>query len=219
MAATPPPWLDPAIAAYSAEHSHLPDALQRRLIAETATLGPAAGMQISPLQGAFMELFVRAVGAKRALEVGTFTGYSALCIARALPDDGRLVCCDVNAEWTAIGRRYWDEAGVGHKLELRLGPGLETVRALPEAEQFDVAFVDADKGGYSSYIDEIVPRLRRNGVILVDNTLWSGRVLDRADDSRDTPVLRAFNDKVTADGRLFTVQLPIADGLTLLQKL
>ena len=219
MASTPPEWLDPAIADYAGEHSHRPDALQRRLIAETARLGRAAGMQISPLQGAFMELFVRAIGARQALEVGTFTGYSALCVARALPDDGHLLCCDVNAEWTAIGRRYWDEAGVGHKIELRLGPGLDTLRALPVAEQFDVAFVDADKGGYPSYLDEIVPRLRPHGVILVDNTLWSGRVLDAADDSTNTTALRAFNDNVTADSRLFSVLLPMADGLTLIQKL
>jgi caffeoyl-CoA O-methyltransferase len=218
MASTPPEWLDPAIAAYAAEHSQLPDALQRRLIAETATLGRAAGMQISPLQGAFMELFVRAVRARRALELGTFTGYSALCVARALPDDGRLLCCDVNAEWTAIGRRYWAEAGVDHKIELRLGPAIETLRALPKDEQFDVAFVDADKGGYANYLDEIVPRLRPGGVILVDNTLWSGHVLDAADQTRDSAALRAFNDMVTADPRLFTVLLPMGDGLTLIQK-
>src|SRR6478609_8346010 len=153
MASTSPPWLTPEIARYAEDHSTAPDDLQRRLIAETAALGRAAVMQISPLQGAFMELFVRAIGARRALEVGTFTGYSALCVARALPDDGRLLCCDVNEEWTTIARRYWDEAGVGHKIELRLGPAIDTLRALPATEQFDIAFVDADKSSYPAYID------------------------------------------------------------------
>ena len=120
-----------------------------------------------------MEMLVRATGARRALEVGTFTGYSALCIARGLPDDGRLLCCDVNETWTAIGRRYWDEAGVGDKIELRIGPAIDTLRALPATEQFDLAFVDADKSGYPAYIDAIVPRLRAGGLILVDNTLRS----------------------------------------------
>ena len=121
-----------------------------------------------------MELLVRAVGARQALEIGTFTGYSALCIARGLPRDGHLLCCDVNETWTAIGRRYWDEAGVGDKIELRIGPAIDTVRVLPPAEQFDFVFVDADKSGYPAYIDAIAPRLRPGGVILVDNTLRSG---------------------------------------------
>jgi len=175
-------------------------------------------MQISPLQGAFMEMLVRAVGARRALEVGTFTGYSALCIARALPDDGRLLCCDVNETWTAIGRRYWDEAGLGHKVDLRIGPAIETLRALPPAEQFDVAFVDADKGGYPAYIDEIVPRLGTGGLILVDNTLRGGTVADPTVTDDDTEAMRRFNDRVAADPRVVCVLLPLSDGLTLLQK-
>ena len=120
-------------------------------------------MQISPSQGAFMELLTRVTGARRAVEVGTFTGYSALCIARGLPDDGRLLCCDVSEEWTAIGRRYWDEAGVDDKIELRIGPAIDTLRALPADEQFDLAFVDADKSGYPAYFEEILPRLRAGG--------------------------------------------------------
>src|SRR5215218_735179 len=141
MASDAPPWLAPPVAAYADAHTAPPTELQRRLIAETAALGRVAGMQISPLQGAFMELLVRAVGARHALEVGTFTGYSALCIARGLPDDGRLLCCDVNETWTGVGRRYWDEAGVGHKIALRIGPAIDTLRALPLEEQFDLAFV------------------------------------------------------------------------------
>ena len=218
MASTSPPWLTPEIARYAEDHSTAPDDLQRRLIAETAALGRAAVMQISPLQGAFMELFVRAIGARRALEVGTFTGYSALCVARALPDDGRLLCCDVNEEWTTIARRYWDEAGVGHKIELRLGQAIDTLRALTVEEQFDVAFVDADKPSYPAYVDEIVPRLRRDGVIMVDNTLWSGHVADPTIDDPGTAAMRAFNDRVAADDRLCSVLLPISDGLTLLRK-
>jgi predicted O-methyltransferase YrrM len=218
MASDAPPWLAPQIADYADAHSSPPDELQRRLIAETAALGRAAGMQISPIQGAFMELLVRAVGARRVLEVGTFTGYSALCMARGLPDDGRLLCCDVNAAWTAIGRRYWDEAGVGHKIDLRLGPAVTTLRALPAGEQFDLAFVDADKSGYPDYIAEIVPRLRRGGLILVDNTLRSGTVADPKVTDDDTASMRRFNDAVAGDERLSSVLLPIADGLTFLQK-
>jgi caffeoyl-CoA O-methyltransferase len=218
MASTSPPWLTTEIARYADDHSTAPDDLQRRLIAETAALGRAAVMQISPLQGAFMELFGRAIGARRALEVGTFTGYSALCVARALPDDGRLLCCDVNEEWTTIARRYWDEAGVGEKIELRLGPAIDTLRALAVEEQFDIAFVDADKPSYPAYVDEIVPRLRRDGVIMVDNTLWSGNVADPIIDDPGTVAMRAFNDRVAADDRLRRVLLPISDGLTLLQK-
>lgn len=218
MASDAPPWLSPAIAAYTDAHTAPPTELQQRLIAETGKLGRAAVMQISPLQGAFMEMLVRAVGARRALEVGTFTGYSALCIARALPDDGRLLCCDVNETWTAIGRRYWDEAGLGHKVDLRIGPAIETLRALPPAEQFDVAFVDADKGGYPAYIDEIVPRLGTGGLILVDNTLRGGTVADPTVTDDDTEAMRRFNDRVAADPRVVCVLLPLSDGLTLLQK-
>jgi caffeoyl-CoA O-methyltransferase len=218
MASDAPPWLAAPIASYADAHTAPPTELQQRLIAETATLGRASGMQISPLQGAFMELLVRAVGARRALEIGTFTGYSALCIARGLPADGRLLCCDVNETWTAIGRRYWDEAGVGPKIELRIGPAIDTVRALPAEEQFDLAFVDADKSGYPDYIEAIVPRLRTGGLILVDNTLRSGTVTEPDVTDADTAAMRRFNDNVASDERLWSVLLPIADGLTLLLK-
>jgi caffeoyl-CoA O-methyltransferase len=218
MASDAPPWLAPPIAAYADAHTTPPDDVQRRLIAETAALGRASGMQISPLQGAFMEVLVRATGAGRALEVGTFTGYSALCIARGLPDDGRLLCCDVNEKWTAVGRRYWDEAGVGGKIELRIGPAIDTLNALPATEQFDLAFVDADKSGYPAYIDAIAPRLRAGGLILVDNTLRGGTVADAGVVDDDTAAMRRFNDAMAADDRFWCVLLPIADGLTFLQK-
>src|SRR5262249_27005648 len=153
-------------------------------------LGPQSRMQISPLQGAFMELLVRAMGARQAVEVGTFTGYSALCVARGLPDDGHLLCCDVNQEWTSIARRYWKRAGVDGKIDLRLGPAATTLRSLPEDEQFDVAFIDADKSSYPVYFDEIVSRLRPGGVIMVDNTLWSGWVADPTSDDESTVLMR-----------------------------
>jgi caffeoyl-CoA O-methyltransferase len=218
MSDTRSPWLDPAVEAYAAAHSAALDDVQKALIAETAKLGPRARMQISPLQGSFMELLARAMGARRAVEVGTFTGYSALSVARGLPDDGRLLCCDVSEEWTSIARRYWERAGVAGKIELRIGPAIDTLRALPDGEQFDVGFIDADKPSYPAYFDELLPRLRRGGVLMVDNTLWSGRVADPSADDTDTVAMRAFNDKVTADERVMTVLLPFSDGLTLLQK-
>jgi caffeoyl-CoA O-methyltransferase len=212
-------WLHPAIAAYALAHSVPADALQQRLIAETAErLGPLAGMQISADQGALMAMLVQLMGARRAVEVGTFTGYSALAIARALPDDGELLCCDVNAEWTAIGRRYWIEAGVERKIDLRLGPALETLRALPEREHFDVGFIDADKPNYYGYFEEILVRLRPGGLIMVDNTIWSGRVLDDSATDADTLAIMAFNDAVAADPRVDCVLLTIRDGVTLLRK-
>jgi caffeoyl-CoA O-methyltransferase len=218
MPDTRSPWLEPAIEAYANAHSNPPDDVQQALVAETARLGPRARMQISSLQGSFMELFVRAIGARRAVEVGTFTGYSALSVARGLPDDGHLLCCDVSEEWTSIGRRYWEQAGLAAKIDLRIGPAIDTLRALPAGEHFDVGFIDADKPSYGAYFDELVPRFRHGGVLMVDNTLWSGRVADQSDDDPDTAAMRAFNDKVAADERVMTVLLPISDGLTLLQK-
>ncbi len=210
-------FLAPPIHEYLVAHGTPPDDVQRRLIEETAGLGRIAGMQIAPEQGAFMTILTRAIGAKRAVEVGTFTGYSALAIARGLPDDGHLLCCDVSEEWTAIGRRYWDEAGVGAKVELRLGPAVETLKALPDGESIDLAFIDADKPNYPNYYEALLPRLRRNGLILVDNVLWGGRIVD-ADGDENTEALQAFNDLVAADDRVDAVMLPISDGLTILRK-
>jgi len=210
--------LDPELYAYVVAHRSEQDPILADLAAETAGLGAIGHMQIAPEQGALMTLLVRAVGARNAVEIGTFTGYSALCVARGLPEDGRLLCCDLSEEWTAIGRHYWERAGVGRKIELRIGPALDTLRALPRGEQFDFAFIDADKTGYRDYYEELVPRLRPNGLVLFDNVLWSGSVLhaDTADES--TRALRALNDALLGDRRVESVMLPISDGLTIVRK-
>jgi len=210
--------LSSEVHAYLVAHGSPPDALQRELIEETRRLGGISVMQIAPEQGALMTLLTRAVGARRAVEVGTFTGYSALCIARGLPEDGRLLCCDVSEEWTAIARRYWERAGVAHKIELRIGPAADTLRSLPETEAIDLAFIDADKGGYPVYYEELLRRLRPGGLILVDNVLWMGRVADPNADDEATGQIRAFNDLVAADARVEAVMLPVADGLTIARK-
>jgi caffeoyl-CoA O-methyltransferase len=210
-------FLTPEIHAYVVEHGTPPDAVQQALIEETAQL-PMAMMQISPEQGAFMTLLTRLVGARQAVEVGTFTGYSALSIARGLPDDGHLLCCDVSEEWTSIGRRAWAEAGVDGKIELVLAPAAETLRALPDEEYLDLAFIDADKPAYPVYYEELLKRLRPNGVILVDNTLWAGAIIDESVDDDQTLALRAFNDAVAVDDRVDTALLTLGDGLTLLRK-
>lgn len=211
--------LDDRLHAYLTAHSPAPDEIGAALIAETAALeGGVAGMQIAPEQGAFMALLTAAVGARSIVEVGTFTGYSALCLARALPPDGHLLCLDVSEEWTSIGRRYWRAADVADRIELRIGPALDALRALPSTERFDIAFVDADKQNYAAYYTELLPRVRRNGLILVDNVLWSGRVADPDRDDADTVAIRAFNDLVTADDRVDSTILTVADGLTMIRK-
>lgn len=211
--------LTPELSDYLLDHGAAPDDVQRGLIDETAALGDIAAMQIAPEQGAFFTVLTRLLGARDAIEVGTFTGYSALSIARGLPEDGRLVCCDVSEEWTSIARRYWERAGVDHKITLEIRPAIETLRALPRAQAFDLAFVDADKGSYGAYYEELLLRLRPNGVILVDNVLWGGSVL-RTDGDLDesTRAIKAFNDLVAADSRVDSVLLPIADGITLIRK-
>ena len=211
-------FLSAEIHRYVVEHGTPPDGVQQALIEETAGLGGIAMMQIAPEQGAFMTLLTRLVGARRAIEVGTFTGYSALAIARGLPDDGDLLCCDVSEEWTSIAGRYWDLAGVADKIELRIGPALDTLRSLPPDEVYDLAFIDADKPNYPNYFEELLLRLRRNGVILVDNTLWSGAVVDSSTTDDNTKAIQAFNDLVAADDRVDCVMLAISDGLTLLRK-
>lgn len=210
--------LSPAVHEYLVRHGSPPDALAQELIDETRALGGISLMQIAPEQGALLTLLARAIGARRALEVGTFTGYSALCIARGLPADGRLLCCDVSEEWTAIARRYWARAGLAERIELRLGPAAETLAALPAAPAFDLAFLDADKGGYPAYYEAILPRLRPGGLLLVDNVLWFGRVADPAADDEATGQIRAFNAKVAGDPRVEAVMLPVGDGLTLVRK-
>ncbi len=212
-------FLDPEIAEYAAAHTSGSDDVQRQLHAATAELtGGAAGMQIGDDQALFMEMLARATGARRAVEVGTFTGASALAVARGMGPEGRLLCCDINEEWTGIARRYWERAGVADRIDLRIGPALDTLRSLPVEGQFDLAFVDADKGGYRAYYEELVPRLRPGALLLVDNTLWGGRVLDPAADDEDTMAIREFNDRVVADPRVLVVVLPLGDGVSLIQR-
>ena len=203
---------------YLLDHTAPVDEVARSLIDATTALGGVSGMQIAPDQGAFLALLVRLIGARRAIEVGTFTGYSALCIARALPADGSLICCDVSEEWTAIGRQHWRRAGVADKIDLRIGPALDTLRSLPNDASFDVAFVDADKPNYRAYVDELVPRLRGDGLLLIDNVLWSGAVIDPSRDDESTLAIRAVNDHVAAHPDLESVILPMADGLTVARK-
>jgi caffeoyl-CoA O-methyltransferase len=204
---------------YLVAHGTPPDAIQRALIEETAKLGRVAGMQIAPDQGAFMTWLARSLGAKQAVEVGVFTGYSTLCLARGLPADGRVLALDVSEEWTAIGRRHWEQAGVADRIELRIGPALEALQALPREPRFDLAFIDADKTGYDGYVEEILPRLRTGGVILVDNVLWGGAVVNPERQDPDTLAIRAFNDQMARDPRVDPVMIPLSDGLTLLRKI
>jgi caffeoyl-CoA O-methyltransferase len=201
---------------YLVAHGTPPDAVQQSLIDRTKTLGPVAGMQIAPEQGAFMTLLTRVLGVRNAVEVGTFTGYSALSIARGLAPGGRLLCCDVSEEWTSIGREHWQRAGVADRIDLRIAPALDTLRALPADRTVDLAFIDADKPNYIGYYDELVPRLAPTGVILVDNVLWGGRIVDGSTVDDNTVALRAFNDHVVADARVDQVMLPISDGLTMI---
>jgi len=210
--------LSPEIQRYVVEHSAPLDEVQRSLVAETEALGFVSIMQVAPEQGVFLEQFARAIGARRILEVGTFTGFSALCMARALPADGKLLCCDISEEWTTIGRRHWERAGVAERIELRLAPAAETLASLPPDPVWDLAFIDADKGGYRTYYEEILPRLRPGGVILVDNVLWMGTVADPASDGEDVAAIRAFNDFVVSDPRVDVAMLTIGDGLSMIRK-
>jgi O-methyltransferase len=189
----------------------------RQLRAETAPM-PQSNMQIGADQGAFMAQLVRLMGARRCLEIGTFTGYSSTAVALALPADGRIVCCDISTEWTDIARRAWIDAGVADKVEMRIGPAVDTLDALlaaGEANAFDLAFIDADKPSYLAYYERCVELVRPGGAILIDNVLWSGRVADPKQNDPDTIAIRALNDRVNADERVDAVILPIADGLTL----
>jgi len=210
--------LSPELYEYVLAHRSERDPIRADLIRATEALGPISIMQIAPEQGAFMTMLVQLIGARAAIEIGTFTGYSALCVAQGLPEDGRLLCCDVNAEWTGIGKRHWEAAGVAHKIDLRLAPALETLRALPAEPQFDFAFIDADKVNYANYYEEVLQRLRPNGVMLFDNVLWMGEVLDVNSPSEDTQALRALNAFLANDKRVECVLLPVADGLTLVRK-
>jgi caffeoyl-CoA O-methyltransferase len=211
--------LDQPLHGYVLSHRTPDDDVLRDLQEETARLGDRAKMQIAPDQGTLLRMLVGATGARRAVEVGTFTGMSALCIARGLGPEGRLLCCDVSEEWTAIARRYWARAGVADRIELRLGPAAETLRALPADAPFDFGFIDADKAGYVLYYEEILKRLRPGGLIAVDNVLWSGDVVRPEKRDDDVEAIRRFNDLVAADKRVESVILPVADGLALVRKL
>jgi caffeoyl-CoA O-methyltransferase len=203
---------------YVIAHGHNGDPILRDLADETRKLGRISGMQIAPEQGTLMGLLAHAIGAKSAIEVGVFTGYSSLCVARALPSDGKLLCLDVNEEWTSIARRYWERAGVAGKITLRLGPGVESLRALPASHTIDFAFVDADKSNYRIYYEEILKRLRANGLLLIDNVLWNGQVVEPTDKSEDTIAIRALNDFIATDTRVEAVMIPVADGITIVRK-
>jgi predicted O-methyltransferase YrrM len=194
--------------------------VERRLRAETARL-PNAGMQIGPDQAALLALLARVVGARRALEIGTYTGYSALAVAQALPADGRLYCCDISDEWTQIARRYWREAGVADRIELRLAPAEKTLADLardPGPDSFDFAFVDADKTGYDVYYERCLTLVRRGGLIAFDNTLWSGAVADASRQDDDTRALRALNRKAHTDARVDACLLTVGDGVLLVRR-
>lgn len=211
--------ITPELYDYLIAHGAPRDPVLEQLATDTATAFPhSAGMQIGPEQGTFMTLLTRLIGASRALEIGTFTGYSSICLARGLADGGSLTCCDVSDEWTSMARKYWQLAGVADRIELQLRPALETLQAMPATEMFDIAFIDADKSGYVSYWDEVVPRMRPGGAILVDNTLSHGRVIDPDVTSADVQGIRDFNDHAAADNRVVLVLLPIGDGLTLARK-
>jgi caffeoyl-CoA O-methyltransferase len=213
-------FIDPPIADYALDHTSGPDDVQldlQRITAERT--GRAAGMQIGDDQAVLLEILARATGARRAVEIGTFTGYSSLALARGMGADGRLLCLDISEEWTAIAREYWEKAGVADRIELRIGPALDALQELPLYEYFDLAFVDADKSGYGAYYDELLPRMRTGGLLMFDNTLWSGNVLDDKDDSDDTVAIRALNDRIAADPRVRVVLLPIGDGLSIAQRL
>lgn len=203
---------------YLVAHGTPPDEILAGLIAETEQLGGISLMQVAPEQGSFLTVFARVLGARRAIEVGTFTGYSALCIARGLPDDGLLVCCDVSEEWTAVGKPYWERAGVAERIDLRIAPALDTLRGLSAEPPFDLAFIDADKPSYGDYYEELLRLIRPGGVILVDNVLWMGAVIDPEKQDESTVAIRAFNERVAKDPRVDCVMMSISDGLTMLRK-
>ena len=212
-------FIDLAIDEYAAASSTPPDehqiALQRLTEEQT---GAAAGMQIGDDQALLIEMIVRAMGAKQAIELGTFTGYSALAIARGLGPEGHLLCCDLSEEWTSMAREAWEAAGVSDRIELKLGPALDTLRSLPPGEHFDLAFIDADKTGYGDYYEEVLSRLRPGGLILLDNMLQSGRVIDPAATDDDVVAIRELNVKIAEDPRVRAVLVALGDGVSFVQK-
>jgi caffeoyl-CoA O-methyltransferase len=209
--------VDPAINDYLVAHSEPADNVLRDLAEEThRELARQSGMQISHDEGELLTMLVRLVGARQAVEVGTFTGYSSICIARGLASDGHLLCCDVSEEYTSVARRYWERAGVADRIELRIAPAVETLRSLPADPYLDFAFIDADKAGYASYVAEVVPRLRPGGLMVLDNMLRDGRVLDPESD--DDRAIDDLNEALVADDRLDVVLLPVRDGVSLARR-
>jgi predicted O-methyltransferase YrrM len=209
------PFLPASIARYLQEHAVREPEVLQELRAATARV-PHSGMQIGADQGQLMAMLVQLAGAKRCLEIGTYTGYSALAVALALPADGRIVCCDVSEEWTAVGRPFWKKAGVERKIDLRIGPALETLKTL--AAPFDFVFIDADKENYAAYYERCLALVRPGGLIVVDNVLWSGEVANPRANDAATAALKAFNDLVHRDERVDLAMLSIGDGVTLLRK-
>lgn len=208
-------FLAPGIADYIERHTSRPNDLEQRLIDETQQLAWGR-MQISSAQAQFMAMFTRLLQPHCVIEVGTFTGLSALKVAQELPPEGLLIACDVSDEWTSIGRRYWQEAGIADRIDLRIGPAADTLRALPSDLVVDLAFIDADKTGYLEYLELLIPHMSGRSVVLVDNVLWSGHVLDDADQSADTIALREFNRAVVENESLEVALLPIGDGLSMI---
>jgi predicted O-methyltransferase YrrM len=209
--------LDDKLHAYLVEVGVREPEVLRRLREETAAL-PEARMQVAPEEGAFLAMLVRILDARRILEVGTFTGYSSTAMALALPPDGRITCCDLSKEWTDIARQAWTDAGVADRIELRLGPAIETLEELiaaGETGSYDLAFIDADKANYAGYYEAALKLVRRGGLIAIDNVLWSGRVADPSDQDESTVAIRALNEAVAADDRVDVVMTPVADGVTL----
>jgi caffeoyl-CoA O-methyltransferase len=199
---------------YAAEHTSELDELFQRLATETREKTTAPQMMVGRIEGGFLATLVRLTGAKRILELGTFTGYSSIAMASALPDDGRIITCDVDPEATAIARRYMDESGHGEKIEIRLGPALETIQTLEGP--FDIVFIDADKPNYQAYYEAVLPLLADNGLLIADNVLWSGRVVE-SDGDESTQAIKAFNEHVKSDDRVVSVMLTVRDGMTLVQ--
>ncbi len=211
--------LTPELHAYLLAHGAPPDPILEDLASHTREMVPdQAHMLLAPEEGGLLTFLARLIGARNALELGTFTGYSSICLARGLVDGGRLITCDLSREWTDVARSYWDRAGVADVIDLRLGPALETLRSLPAEPFLDLAFIDADKPGYISYWEEVIPRLRLGGLVIVDNTLFSGHVID-PDPAEKPAAIRAFNTHATADGRVELVLLPVGDGLTLARRI
>ncbi len=210
-------FVDPAVADYLTAHSTPPTEIEQRLIEETQRM-PQAAMQIGAAQAGFMTMLTRVLQPKLVVEIGTFTGYSAMAVAKALTPDARLIACDISDEFTSVGKPFWAEAGVDAVIDLRIGPATETLAALPAGTTVDLAFIDADKPAYIGYFEQLVPMLGERGVILVDNVLWAGRVADESDQSEHTVALRAFNDHVLADDRVDVSVLPIGDGVSMITR-